>query len=120
MSTPPPGWARRLTSRRLAPFVALLPLLLGGLLIGLLGTAERTVGPADELPEGSGVAEAAALADRLPDDATSTAIVLWTAEDGELSRSTLQEIQRQVGDLPGGSGDAAPIPSEDGTAAAPA
>ena len=116
MSTTPPGWARRLTSRRVAPFVALLPLLLGGLLIGLLGTAERTVGPADELPEGSGVAEAAALAERLPDDATSTAIVLWTAEDGELSRSTLQEIQRLAGDLPGGSGDAAPIPSEDGTA----
>lgn len=117
MSTPPPGWARRLTSRRVAPFVALLPLLLGGLLIGLLGTAERTVGSADELPEGSGVAEAAALAERLPDDATSTAIVLWTAEDGELSQETLQEIHRLAGDLPGGSGDAAPIPSEDGTAA---
>ena len=37
MSTAPPGWSRRLTSRRLAPLVALLPLLLGGLLIGLLG-----------------------------------------------------------------------------------
>ena len=36
MSTTPPGWARRLTSRRVAPFVALLPLLLGGLLIGLI------------------------------------------------------------------------------------
>ena len=32
MSTAPPRWSRRLTSRRLAPLVALLPLLLGGLL----------------------------------------------------------------------------------------
>ncbi len=113
----PPRWALRLTSRRLAPFVALLPLLLGGLLIGLLGTAERTVGPADELPSGSGVAEAAALADRLPDEAGSTAIVLWTAQEGQLSEEALGSLRNLVPDLPGAGPQAAPVPSQDGTAA---
>ena len=117
MSTAPPGWSRRLTSRRLAPLVALLPLLLGGLLIGLLGTAERTVGPADELPAGSGVAEAAELADRLPDEAGSTAIVLWTAQEGQLGEEALGSLRELVSDLPGAGPQAAPVPSEDGTAA---
>ncbi len=117
MTSSPPRWARLLTGRAVAPFAALLPLLLGGLLIGLLGTAERTVGPADELPAGSGVAEAAALADRLPDEATSTAIALWTAQEGTLTPEALEQLRTRVSDLPGAGPDSAPIPSEDGTAA---
>jgi len=115
----PPAWATTLTRRRVAPLVALLPLLLGIVAILALGTAERTVGPADELPAGSGVAEAAALADRLPDDATGTgtAIVLWTADEGQLDGQALEALREVVADLPGAGPQAAPVPSEDGTAA---
>jgi putative drug exporter of the RND superfamily len=96
---------------------ALLPLLLGAWLIVALGTADRTIGVTDNLPEGSGVAEAALLGEQLPEESSRTAIVLWTAESGELSGADLQALAGVVADLEGTAPDAAPIPSEDGTAA---
>lgn len=118
-STPPPAprWATWTTRARVAPVAALLPLLLAGWLIAALGTAERTVGAADNLPDDSGSARAALLAEQLPERATSTAVVLWTADSGELDGPTLGELGQQVPDLPGAAPDARPIPSEDGTAA---
>lgn len=113
----PPRWSTWTTRARVAPLAALLPLLLGVWLIAALGTADRTIGVDDNLPAGSGVAEAALLAERLPDESTDTAIVLWTAESGELDGTDLQALAGVVADLPGAAPDAAPIPSEDGTAA---
>ena len=113
----PPRWSTWTTRARVAPLAALLPLLLGVWLIAALGTADRTIGVDDNLPAGSGVAEAALLAERLPDESTDTAIVLWTAESGELDGADLQALAGVVADLPGAAPDAAPIPSEDGTAA---
>lgn len=113
----PPRWSTWTTRARVAPLAALLPLLLGVWLIAALGTADRTIGVDDNLPAGSGVAEAALLAERLPDESTDTAIVLWTAASGELDGADLQALAGVVADLPGAAPDAAPIPSEDGTAA---
>lgn len=113
----PPRWSTWTTRARVAPLAALLPLLLGVWLIVALGTADRTIGVDDNLPEGSGVAEAALLAERLPEQSTDTAIVLWTAQSGELDGADLQALAGVVADLPGAAPDASPIPSEDGTAA---
>ena len=113
----PPRWATWTTRARTAPFAALLPLLLAGWLIGALGTAERTAEVTDQLPEGYGVTEATALADRLPEDTTSFAVVLWTADEGELDATALEELARVASGLPGAGADPQPVPSEDGTAA---
>ncbi|MBF4163312.1 MMPL family transporter [Nocardioides acrostichi] len=112
--TTPPRWSTWTTRRRVAPLAALLPLVIGVLLILGLGTAEQPTSSTDSLPAGSGAAEAALLADRLPDDATSTAIVLWTAEQGNLDRAALRSVQQQAARLVDG-GQA--VPSADGTAA---
>lgn len=114
---PTPRWATWTTRARIAPIAALLPLLLGGWLIGALGTADNSVGVADNLPDGYGATEAALLADQLPEDSTSTAVVLWTADEGELDGAALQELARVAQDLPGGTSESQPIPSQDGTAA---
>ena len=113
----PPRWSTWTTRARVAPLAALLPLLLGVWLIVALGTADRTIGVDDNLPEGSGAAEAALLAEQLPEESSRTAIVLWTAESGELTGPDLQALAAVVAELPGTAPDAAPIPSEDGTAA---
>lgn len=113
----PPRWSTWTTRARVAPIAALLPLLLGAWLIVALGTADRTIGVTDNLPEGSGAAEAALLAEQLPEESSRTAIVLWTAESGELTGPDLQALAGIVAELPGTAPDAAPVPSEDGTAA---
>lgn len=118
MSTPTPTRERTRTSwlvgRRTAWLVALLPLLLAGALIGVLGEGERDASPTDTLPKGADSTIAAQLADELPAEDSSVAIVLWTAADGELSQDQLAALQ----DQPGALGGPAPLtPSEDGTAA---
>ena len=114
---PTPRWATWTTRARIAPIAALLPLLLGGWLIAALGTADNSVGVADNLPDGYGATEAALLADQLPEDSTSTAVVLWTDDEGELDGAALQELTTLAQGLPGGTPQSQPIPSEDGTAA---
>jgi RND superfamily putative drug exporter len=114
---PTPRWATWTTRARIAPIAALLPLLLGGWLIGVLGTADNSVGVADNLPDGYGATEAALLADQLPEDSTSTAVVLWTADEGERDGAALQELTTLAQSLPGGTPHTQPIPSQDGTAA---
>jgi RND superfamily putative drug exporter len=103
-----------LTSRRSAWLVALLPLLLAGALIGLLGEGERDPHPTDELPRGADSTHAAELQDALPAEDSSIAIVLWTAADGQLSPEHLVAIQQDAD----AAGATTPVvPSEDGTAA---
>jgi RND superfamily putative drug exporter len=103
-----------LTGRRTAWLVALLPLLLAGALIGLVGEGERNPDPTDELPRGADSTYAAELQDALPAEDSSIAIVLWTAADGQLSPDQLATIQ-QAADAAGAT--APVVPSEDGTAA---
>ena len=85
-----------LTGRRTAWLVALVPLLLAGALIGLLGEGERDAGPTDSLPRGADSTLATELRDQLPAEDASVAIVLYTADEGQLSRADLRTLHRQA------------------------
>jgi len=105
-----------ITGRSTAWLVALLPLLLAGVVLGLVGEAERDRLPTDSLPSGFDSTAAAELRDQLPDDA-SAAIVLWTAAEGRLDPSRIPELGSQAQELAEGGGEVPLIPAEDGTAA---
>lgn len=100
-----------LTGRKSAWAVLLLGLVLAGLVFGM-GQAERSVSPTDSLPEGSDSAVAAQLRDELPDEESVGALILFTADEGEIDKSQLPALAQATG-MP----DAQVIPSEDGTAA---
>ncbi|MCM0620590.1 MMPL family transporter [Nocardioides bruguierae] len=114
-----PSWATWTTRRGWAWVAALVPLLVAaGLIVGL-GTATRTSAETDTLPAGFGSTEAATLAASLPDDTGATAIVLWTADEGELTDDQVAALASSLGDLPDDAQAAlgSPLPSDDGTAA---
>jgi len=98
---------------------ALLPLVVAVVATVLLGEATRTPTTVDALPRGADSTTAASLQQELPDDA-SPAVVLFTADRGELpaeATTTLQQVVDRVREelslVPG-----PPVtPSEDGTAA---
>ena len=100
-----------LTGRKSAWAVLLLGLVLAGLVFGM-GQAERSVSPTDSLPEGSDSAVAAQLRDELPDEESVGALILFTADEGEIDKRQLPALAQATG-MP----DAQVIPSEDGTAA---
>src|SRR5690349_21217509 len=102
-----------LTGRRTAWLVALLPLLLAGALIGLLGEGEREARSTDTLPSGLDSTRAAELADALPDEDTSVALVLFSSET-EIDGATLGDLRERASDLGRG---VELVPAEDGTAA---
>ena len=105
--------------RRTAWLAALVPVLAAVAAIVMLGEATRTPSSLDALPEGAESTVAAELQGQLPDDA-APAVVLFTADSGELpvdSAASLQGVVEQVRAtlslVPG-----PPVtPSEDGTAA---
>lgn len=108
-----------LVGRRTAWLVALVPLLLAvGLIVGLgEGTRERT--SLDALPEGYDSTQGTALRDALPEDDASVAVVLWTSDDGELSREVVADLGTQaekLGAVPVGPTGPVTV-AEDGTAA---
>ncbi len=123
-SAPRPGspLVRLVTGRRTAAAVALLALLLAGMVIAGVGEAERAATSTDSLPRDADSTLAVQLQDELPDEDTSTAVVLWTGEgDGRLDQGfvaglpeTLAGVRADLG-LP--EGGPPPQPSEDGTAA---
>ncbi|TQL49537.1 RND superfamily putative drug exporter [Ornithinicoccus hortensis] len=85
---------------------------LGGLVVallvlGLLGEAERSPSPTDSLPEGYDSTAATALLGELPEDDESVALILFTADEGELG-DRIGELEQLVSPLQ---------PAEDGTAA---
>ena len=114
MSQQRKGWTHIATGRGTAWVVALVPLVLGILAISLWGQGERDRLAIDQLPEGYDSTLAVDLAEALPETDGSTAIVLFTAEDGELTEA-------QIGALQGLTAQVSQIPvltqSEDGTAA---
>ena len=93
-----------IAGRRTAWVFALIPILLALALIGGVGEAENETDARYLLPDGADSTAAAWLVDELPDEATEAAIVLWTADEGQLD----------IGSL-GADGEV--VPSEDGTAA---
>ncbi|HYF72877.1 MAG TPA: MMPL family transporter [Nocardioides sp.] len=119
-----------ITGRRTAWILALVPFLLALALIGAVGEGDRASRSTDSLPEGLDSTEGTALLERLPEDATSAAVVLFTADRGELTGEQVSALRDAAGDLvatvapapgaPGGQAgeEASPlVPAEDGTAA---
>ncbi|WP_296606320.1 MMPL family transporter [Nocardioides sp.] len=115
--------AALVTGPRSAVLVALVPFLLALVLIGAVGEADRADRSTDSLPAGLDSTEGTALLDRLPEDVSTAAIVLFTAKDGELSGVQLTALRDAAGDLgsrggtPAGEQASPLVPSEDGTAA---
>ena len=131
-----PALARFVTGRRTAWLVALVPLLLALAVLALVPEGEREVSPTDTLPAGADSTLAVELADRLPEDEGQVAIVLWTADSGELDQSVQGELTQQAVQLlsqaaggegeqqggpptggPGGGQESPVVVAEDGTAA---
>ncbi len=100
--------------------VALLVAILGVLIIGALGQAERTTGATDALPEGADSTKVVELSEELPQDAGSSAVVLFSS-DAPLDAATQATLTETfMGLLPSDAAPAGPpglTLSEDGTAA---
>jgi RND superfamily putative drug exporter len=113
-----------ITGRRAAWALALVPFLLALALIGAVGEGDRASRSTDSLPAGLDSTEGAALLDRLPQDASTAAVVLFTAVRGQLSGDQLAALRDAAPDLatgpatgPAGEGASPLVPAEDGTAA---
>lgn len=115
LAPPPQGWLGFATGRRTAWILALLPLLLGLSLIGAVGAGERDRLPTDQLPAGFDSTQAVELAERLPDTDSTTAIIVFTADEGTLSPTQVAELETLLGSLSGQP--PVLVPSQDGTAA---
>jgi RND superfamily putative drug exporter len=129
--------ARVISGRRTAWLVALVPLLIAIAVLVLVPEGERDARATDTLPSGADSTYAVELADQLPEDEGQVAIVLWTADSGELDQAVQGELAQQAVGLlsQGGDGEGAPqgaggppegagggqqspvVVSEDGTAA---
>lgn len=107
--------AERITSRWWAGVITAVAVVGAALVIGLIGTATHATAPTDALAAGSDSAAAAQLAERLPTSDESTAIVLFTADQGKLSGQDVKAITAKMASLD----NAAPNvqASKDGTAA---
>ena len=113
-----PGLTRVIVGRASAVVSALM-LGLGVLLIVGLGSATHQAQADDQLPEGYDSTRAAQLSAQLPDEDSSTAVVLFT---GDVDRQALGQLNALVNDLSVDrvgvpDEDAAVIPSKDGKAA---
>lgn len=103
-----PAAARFIAGRRTAWVVALVPILLALAVLAFLPEGERETTSTDTSPIGADSTLAAQLLDDLPDDEGQVAIVLWTAEDGELSEQVQGDLTQQAVALlsdAGGSGE---------------
>jgi RND superfamily putative drug exporter len=129
--------ARVISGRRTAWLVALVPLLIAIAVLVLVPEGERDARATDTLPSGADSTYAVELADQRPEDEGQVAIVLWTADSGELDQAVQGELAQQAVGLlsQGGDGEGAPqgadgppkgagggqqspvVVSEDGTAA---
>ena len=94
-----PAPARAIAGRRLAWFFALVPILFALFVIAFVPEGEREASALDTLPVGADSTLAVELEEQLPDDEGQVAIVLWTAESGELDQATQDELTQQ-GDRP--------------------
>jgi RND superfamily putative drug exporter len=90
-----PAPARAIAGPRLAWLVALVPLLMALAVIAFLPEGERERSALDNLPAGADSTLAVDLAEQLPEDDGQVAIVLWTAESGELDESVRGQLTEQ-------------------------
>ncbi|MFC6286737.1 MMPL family transporter [Nocardioides sp. GCM10027113] len=104
----------RLTPAR-AVAASLLGLLLAGMLIGALGEAELRPDPTANAPAGADSTRVVELQSQFDAGEDPTAVVLYTADSGELTGEQLDALQRTFANV---TGSPVPLqPSEDGTAA---
>lgn len=117
MSTGPDDRSRTtvITGRRTAWVVALVPLLLAVLALGLLGEGEREQLPTDSLPRGMDSTTATELSAELGEQDSDVAVVLFAADSGELSAEQRSGIEAAVGEV--GAAPQSLTVAEDGTAA---
>jgi RND superfamily putative drug exporter len=105
----------RLTARWWAGSLALLAILASGVVIALVGPAERAASATDPLPIGSDSAAASTLGERLPDQQESTAVVLFSRGAGALTQADRAVIAAKAARL--SAGQRLPlVPSGDGSA----
>ena len=102
-----PAPARAIAGRRLAWFFALVPILFALFVIAFVPEGEREASALDTLPVGADSTLAVELEEQLPDDEGQVAIVLWTAESGELDQATQDELTQQGTALLSQSGEKA-------------
>ena len=98
-----------LMRRRRAWVVSVLFLLLGVLLIGMVGQAEREPTATDSMPDGTQSTRVVELQEKFPAGDDSAAIVLFSSDE-PLSPDTLAELQQRFAEVapdpekgPGGS-----------------
>ncbi|MBK8756966.1 MAG: MMPL family transporter [Actinomycetales bacterium] len=94
-------------------WIALLFVLVAGALIGGLKAGTRTASPLDSLPVGSESARVVELQAQFPAKDSSSALVLFTADDGSLEPATVAALRT----APGIQGGSPLVPSQDGSAA---
>ena len=87
--------ARFIAGRRTAWLVALVPILMALAVIAFVPEGEHEASPLDTLPVGADSTSAVELEEQLPQDEGQVAIVLWTAESGELDQATQEELTEQ-------------------------
>ncbi|MCE0487178.1 MMPL family transporter [Ornithinimicrobium sediminis] len=108
-----------IAGRRTAWIVALVTMLIGIAAVTGFPEGERSPSPLDSLPAGYDSTEGVALLDELPEDDSSSAIVLFTSDEGiEEQLPALQELTEGL--VPEDAPPGPPlelVPSEDGTAA---
>lgn len=104
-----------ITGRRTAWVVALVPLLLAVLALGLLGEGERDQLPTDSLPRGMDSTTATELSAELGEQDSDVAVVLFAADSGELTAEQRGGIESAVGEV--GAAPQSLTVAEDGTAA---
>lgn len=111
--------AKRLSERRpLIWALALIPLIFGILMIGVVGGGERARLATDQLPVGYDSTLAAELAEELPQEAGSTAVVVFSADGGQgaaLAPEDLGSLGELLTQITGT--EPVLVPSQDGTAA---
>ncbi|MET0449330.1 MAG: MMPL family transporter, partial [Aeromicrobium sp.] len=114
---PPAGasthWIGRFLTRRVAPWVALVPLLLAVVSIVAFGDGERDELSTDTLPSGTQSAQSVALIDALP-ETDDAAVVVFEATSGAFAADSLQQVQDLATEL-GATG--AVTVAKDGSAA---
>ncbi|WP_051218334.1 MMPL family transporter [Nocardioides insulae] len=86
--------ARFVTGARTAWLVALVPLVLALAGTLLLGEGERTRLPTDSIPEGYDSTRVVEVQESLAEDGDSSALVLFTAQQGELTPAEQQDLTR--------------------------
>lgn len=111
-----------LVAGRRSRMVAVLLLIAGVVVLGLVSRAERDASPLDSLPAGFDSTRGQALLDELPDEGSKAALIVFSSDEGPIT-AYLPQLQETSAAAAAAVGAPVPplgvpvIPSKDGTAA---